>query len=57
MSDASPDKPGPKWPEEPQGAPVAAPVSQALLANAAARAAASGTRRELIAYLRLRRQH
>lgn len=57
MSDASPDKAGPKWPEDAQGAAVAAPVSQALLANAAARAAASGTRRELIEYLRLRRKH
>src|SRR5205809_588769 len=44
----------PAWPGT---APVAAqpPVTQAALANAAARAAASNTRRDLVEYLRLRR--
>jgi hypothetical protein len=45
-----------KWPGGEEGAAVAPPVSQALLANAAARAAASGARRELMEYLRLRRK-
>jgi hypothetical protein len=35
---------------------VEAPVTQASLANAAARAAASNSRRDLVAYLRLRRK-
>jgi hypothetical protein len=45
-----------KWPGGEGGGAVNPPVSQALLANAAARAAASGARRELMEYLRLRRK-
>jgi hypothetical protein len=45
----------PKWPA--QGtAPVHPPVTQAVLANAAARAAATNSRRDLVTYLRLRRK-
>jgi hypothetical protein len=46
---------GAKWPADP-GAAISAPVTAAALANAAARAAASGTRRDLLDYLRLRRK-
>ena len=56
MSEATPDKPGAKWPDDPQGVPVVPPVTAALRANAAARAMASGARRDLIDYLRLRRK-
>ncbi len=46
-----------KWPEGTgAGGGEKVPVSEALLANAAARAAASGSRKELVEYLRLRRQ-
>lgn len=44
-----------KWPAA-EGAEVPPPVTQAALANAAARAAASNARRDLVAYLRLRRK-
>ena len=44
-----------KWPAAEAGA-VSAPVTAALLANAAARASASGARRDLMEYLRLRRK-
>jgi hypothetical protein len=47
---------GVKWPEGPGPQAVQPPVSAALLANAAARAAASNSRRELLEYLRLRRK-
>lgn len=50
------DGSGGKWPAEGTGGAVAAPVTAAALANAAARAAASGARRELLEYLRLRRK-
>jgi hypothetical protein len=46
---------GGKWPTEGVGA-ASAPVSTAALANAAARAAASGAKRDLLEYLRLRRK-
>ncbi|HEY4329905.1 MAG TPA: hypothetical protein VGN88_09225 [Phycisphaerae bacterium] len=46
---------GGKWPAGSEPA-VTAPVTQAALANAAARAAASGSRRDLLDYLRLRRK-
>ena len=46
---------GPKWPAA-EGGGVAPPVTQAALLNAAARASASNSRRDLIAYLRLRRK-
>jgi hypothetical protein len=46
---------GGKWPAGQVGT-VGAPVTAAALANAAARAAASGARRELVEYLRLRRK-
>ena len=49
------NKDGAKWPEG-GGGNEKPPVSEAVLANAAARAAASGSRKELMAYLRLRRQ-
>jgi hypothetical protein len=55
MSDTPTPKPAPQWPiAEPAAAP---PLTQAALANAAARAAASNTRRDLLEYLRLRRKH
>ena len=44
-----------KWPAGGEQ-PVTAPVTQAALANAAARAAASASRRDLLEYLRLRRK-
>jgi hypothetical protein len=47
---------GAKWPAEPGGGAAIAPVTAAALANAAARAAASGARRDLLDYLRLRRK-
>ena len=56
MSETTTDKAAAKWPEDQGGAAVAGPVSQALLANAAARAAASGARRDLVEYMRLRRK-
>jgi hypothetical protein len=46
---------GGKWPSGEAGA-VSAPVTQAALLNAAARAAASCSRRDLMEYLRLRRK-
>jgi hypothetical protein len=46
---------GGKWPAE-SGGEVSAPVTAAVLANAAARAAASGAKRDLLEYLRLRRK-
>ncbi len=46
---------GSKWPTEGAGT-ASAPVSTAALANAAARAAASGAKRDLLEYLRLRRK-
>ncbi len=45
----------PKWPQKESG-PVVPPVTQAALANAAARAAATNSRRDLVEYLRLRRK-
>jgi hypothetical protein len=59
MSDTSETKvesSGGKWPAEGGGGAVSAPVTVAALANAAARAAASGARRDLLEYLRLRRK-
>jgi len=48
---------GGKWPSAgAAGEEVKGPVTAAGLANAAARAAASGARRELMEYLRLRRK-
>jgi hypothetical protein len=44
-----------RWPAG-EGRGVSAPVSEAALANAAARAAASASRRDLLEYLRLRRK-
>ncbi len=46
---------GAKWPGG-EGKAISAPVSEAALANAAARAAASASRRDLLEYLRLRRR-
>ena len=46
---------GGKWPGE-QGGGVSPPVTQAALLNAAARASASNSRRDLVEYLRLRRK-
>ncbi len=46
---------GDKWPAA-EGSAISAPVTQAALANAAARAAASNARRDLVEYLRLRRK-
>jgi hypothetical protein len=46
---------GPNWPA-PQGGGVSPPMTQASLLNAAARASASNSRRDLIEYLRLRRK-
>ena len=46
---------GAKWPAG-EGKSVSAPVTEAALANAAARAAASSSRRDLLEYLRLRRK-
>ncbi len=57
MPDVNSEKESPKWPEgTAEGGLVQPPVTQALLANAAARAAASGARHDLIDYLRLRRK-
>jgi hypothetical protein len=59
MSDATevPKQEAAKWPAaEGPGTGIAAPVTQAALANAAARAAASNSRRDLVEYLRLRRK-
>jgi len=50
------DAGGGKWPAEGGGGAVSAPITIAALANAAARAAASGARRDLLEYLRLRRK-
>jgi hypothetical protein len=47
---------GTKWPALGEPGPVSPPVTQAALANAAARAAASNARRDLVEYLRLRRK-
>ena len=47
---------GTKWPEGQAGGAISAPVTAAALANAAARAAASSSRRDLLEYLRLRRK-
>jgi hypothetical protein len=56
MSDTLENKAeGGKWPAE-NGGMASAPVSTAALANAAARAAASGAKRDLLEYLRLRRK-
>ena len=55
MSEEQVKAEGPKWPAQ-EAAAVAPPVTQAALANAAARAAASNSRRELVEYLRLRRK-
>jgi hypothetical protein len=49
-------KDGAKWPAAGDPGPVNPPVTQAALANAAARAAASNARRDLVEYLRLRRK-
>ena len=46
---------GAKWPGG-EGGEVRPPVTQAALMNAAARAAASNSRRDLVEYLRLRRK-
>jgi hypothetical protein len=46
---------GAAWPAG-QAQAVDPPVTQAVLANAAARAAASNSRRDLVEYLRLRRK-
>ena len=55
MSEEQAKPEAPKWPgQEPAG--VAPPVTHATLANAAARAAVSNSRRDLVAYLRLRRK-
>jgi hypothetical protein len=56
MSDTQTSSDG-KWPggTEP-GTAAAAPVTRELLAQAAARAAASASRRDLLEYLRLRRK-
>lgn len=58
MSDTQPNAQSDQAPRWPAGEPaaVAAPVTQAALANAAARAAASNSRRDLVEYLRLRRK-
>ena len=45
----------PKWPT-PEAQGVAPPITHATLANAAARAAATNSRRDLVDYLRLRRK-
>ena len=45
-----------KWPGGAEGGAVVPPVTQAALLNAAARAAASNARRDLVEYLRLRRK-
>ena len=57
MSEVSANVPDkvPTWPEN-SPPPVEPPVTQAALLNAAARAAASNARRDLVAYLRLRRK-
>ncbi len=47
---------GAKWPAEGGGGAVVPPVKAAAQANEAARAAASGARRDLMEYLRLRRK-
>ena len=59
MSEAQENKPersDGKWPAEGGSGTVVAPVTQAALANAAARVSASGARRDLLEYLRLRRK-
>ncbi len=51
-------KPDPKWPAS-DASPASPPppaLTRALLENAAARAAASNSRRDLAEYLRLRRK-
>ena len=56
MSEAHATGNGAKWPEG-EGTPaIQPPVTAAALANAAARAAASNSRRDLLEYLRLRRK-
>jgi len=50
QQEAAPSWPGAKEPT------VNPPVTQAALCNAAARAAASNSRRDLVEYLRLRRK-
>jgi len=47
---------GGKWPAESGSGTVTPPLAAATLANAAARAALSGSRRDLMAYLQLRRK-
>jgi hypothetical protein len=60
MSESAPvsSPPTAQWPGSPPATPAAPapPLVQAVLANAAARAAASGARRDLLEYLRLRRK-
>ena len=51
---AGQDKPV-NWPAD-KAPSVDAPLTQAALSNAAARAAASNSRRDLVEYLRLRRK-
>jgi hypothetical protein len=49
--------PPPQWPAgDPTDPGSAPPITRAALANAAARAAASNSRRDLLEYLRLRRK-
>ena len=54
-SPAATAAPAGSWPGG-SAAPVSPPLTQALLANACARAAASNSRRDLVEYLRLRRK-
>lgn len=56
-TEVPPKSEAPKWPAPEPVAAFAPPVTQATLANAAARAAATNSRRDLVEYLRLRRKH
>ena len=56
MSEESKPEGSAKWPAGTEADVVTPPLTQAALQNAAARAAASNSRRDLIAYLRLRRK-
>ena len=58
MTDITAKPEPPKWPADDTSpaSPPPASLTQAALANAAARAAASNTRRDLVEYLRLRRR-
>lgn len=56
MSEADVKQEPAKWPASEAGS-VSPPLTQASLANAAARAMASNSRRDLVEYLRLRRKH